>query len=545
MTLDDPARSPSPPTLGRGLPIVAALAVVGGVVLRFLPRSDLWLDEALSVNIASLPLGDIPEALRHDGHPPLYYVLLNGWTRLGDSNAFVRGLSALVSLAGFPLAYLAGRRLGGRRGAEGLGARRTGVLALVLWALMPYGVRYASETRMYSLVMVLVLAGCLFVDDLLAEPRRRDLPQGPPLPSAVGLALVTAALLWSHYWSLWLVTATGLLAVLVALRAVDPARRRRGWLCAGSLVVGGLLFLPWVPAMLYQSEHTGTPWGEVFRPATILVVTLTDFVGGGFGELQLVSYALVVAVAVAVFGELRTRVGRQVIELTAVPQPRVLVELAVLLTAMGIGWAASVAASGTYASRYAAVVYPLFVLSAAGGLAMARTTRATTVTAGLVAVALGVGCVLEIVTDRTQAGVLAERIQEEMAGAGEDGPVTVVVCPDQLGPATQRALQQRGIEADVIPFPTAGDPGLVDWVDYEERNTAADPAAFAAEVSDRAGEEPLFMVLNTSYLTFEGQCEAVLTLLGAGPGGQLQQLVAGDADNFFEAMDLWMQSPRS
>ncbi len=49
------------------------LAVALGVVARFVATSPLWLDEALSVHIASLPMGDIPDALRHDGHPPLYY----------------------------------------------------------------------------------------------------------------------------------------------------------------------------------------------------------------------------------------------------------------------------------------------------------------------------------------------------------------------------------------------------------------------------------------------------------------------------------------
>ena len=73
---------PSPDTRPRdrtlALVALGALVIVGCVV-RFLTRSPLWLDEALSVDIARLPLGDIPEALRHDGHPPLYYVLLHGW----------------------------------------------------------------------------------------------------------------------------------------------------------------------------------------------------------------------------------------------------------------------------------------------------------------------------------------------------------------------------------------------------------------------------------------------------------------------------------
>ena len=37
-------------------------------------------------------------------------------------------------------------------------------------ALSPYWVRYATETRMYSLAMLLVLAGYLLVDALV-EPR--------------------------------------------------------------------------------------------------------------------------------------------------------------------------------------------------------------------------------------------------------------------------------------------------------------------------------------------------------------------------------------
>jgi hypothetical protein len=525
------------PTVGGGLRVVVGLAVATGVVLRFLPRPDLWLDEALSVNIASLPLGDIPEALRHDGHPPLYYFLLHVWLELGDSDMWVRALSGIIGLAGFPLAYLCGRRLGRRRGAEGLGGNRTGLLALLLWAVLPYGVRYATETRMYSLVAVLVMVGYLMVDSLLAEPRRADLPRRSPVGSAVGLALVSGALLWSHYWALWLLGATGILALGVALRAVDPARRRRGWLCAVALVGGAVLFVPWIPSMLYQSEHTGTPWGEVFRPATILVVTLTDFVGGGFGELQLVSYALVVAVFVALFGEIRQRVGRQVIELTLAPQPRVLVEVVVLVTTVLIGWVASVVASGTYASRYAAVVFPLFVLCVAGGMAMARSPRWTATMAALVAVALVVGCVLEIRSDRTQAGVVADAVVAALGDDGASGDPVVVVCPDQLGPSTLRALENRGVEATVVPFPTAGDPRRVDWVDYRDRNQGADPAAFAAEVLGETADRPLFLVMNPGYLTFEGKCEAMVGALGAGE--PLRQVVAADSDNFFEAMDLW------
>src|SRR6478752_5318026 len=59
--------------------IVGVVALVVGTVLRFTTMSSLWLDEALSVNISQLPLGEITDWLRHDGHPPLYYWLLHAW----------------------------------------------------------------------------------------------------------------------------------------------------------------------------------------------------------------------------------------------------------------------------------------------------------------------------------------------------------------------------------------------------------------------------------------------------------------------------------
>ena len=140
-TLPDPGSDATDaPHVDRLLQALVALAVVVGVVLRFLPRSGLWLDEALSANIASLPLGDIPDALRRDGHPPLFYVLLHFWQSLGgDGDEWLRAMSGVVSLLTLPVMYLAGRRVGERLGSGPgrLGAQRTGLIALAVTAVMP------------------------------------------------------------------------------------------------------------------------------------------------------------------------------------------------------------------------------------------------------------------------------------------------------------------------------------------------------------------------------------------------------------------------
>ena len=61
----------------------------------------------------------LPDALRHDGAPPLYYVMLHGWMRLfGTGTVAVRALSGLLGVVALPLTFAAGLRAGGRRTAS-------------------------------------------------------------------------------------------------------------------------------------------------------------------------------------------------------------------------------------------------------------------------------------------------------------------------------------------------------------------------------------------------------------------------------------------
>src|SRR5262249_58871918 len=119
----------------------AAIVIgLGGLFLYFACRSDMWLDEALSVNIARLPLSDLREALIHDGAPPLYYVLLHVWTGvLGSGDLAARSLSGLCMAGAGVLTWFAARRFGGGRGAW---LAAIGVLA------DPVAIPYATEVPM-------------------------------------------------------------------------------------------------------------------------------------------------------------------------------------------------------------------------------------------------------------------------------------------------------------------------------------------------------------------------------------------------------------
>ena len=207
-----------------------------------------WVDEGLSVGIADRPLTDIPGILRQDGSPPLYYGLLHVWMALTNSGEkATHTLSLLFALAAVPVAFWGAGLVFGRRAAW---------FAAVLATLNPYISQYAQETRMYSLVVLLsLLATSLYLRAYTADerPARR-------WPVLFGLAL--AASLYTHNWALFLGIA--MFVAWLGLLALAPAAERRWRLRDGALGFGlaGLLYLPWVPTLLFQAAHTGAPWSR-------------------------------------------------------------------------------------------------------------------------------------------------------------------------------------------------------------------------------------------------------------------------------------------
>jgi len=484
--------------------VVVAAVVVAGVVLRTWTRSHLWLDEALSVDIARLPLGDIAGALRHDGHPPLYYFLLHGWmVAFGQSDLAVRSLSAACAVTALPLGYLAGRRAGGPR---------AGWAFVVLLAVSPYAVRYATETRMYALVVLLVLAGYLLVANALERPAVGRL---------VGIALVTGALLLTHYWSLWLLVAT--VAVLV-WRARSPFARPATVRVLVAIGVGVLLFLPWLPWMLDQRAHTGTPWAGTVRPTTMVVETLHDFGGGDFAEAVLLGWTLV---ALCLLGLLASRLDGWRLTLDLRTRPQVRREATVVVLTLAVAAVAGYVTRTTYATRYASVVFPLVLLVAAVGLTRLDVGMVRIVAVAVIVVLGLVGGVHNAVTDRTQAGQIAGAIE-----AGVRPHDLVVICPDQLGPSVHRLLPTSVTQ---FTYPNFASPDRVDWRDYAARNAAADPVAFADGVVQRArssGAPSVWLVSSGSYKTLEGQCEGVAAELAKY--APVSSVVAEDGDTYFE-----------
>ena len=486
------ANGPREPRWRATLWTVATIAAIAGAALRFVAPSPMWLDEALSVNIASLTISEAIETLRHDGHPLLYYAVLGVWLDVfGDSDFAARSLSGLFSLAAAAAIWAAARL---RLGSEA--ARYAAVLALT----SPFLVRYGSEARMYALVVLLAAAGWLLTE--LSVARRS-------LPRLAALAAAVAAGLHTHYWMIWLAAATT--AVLVVRWLRTPATRPALTPVLAAYGCGWIAFAPWIPVLIEQAAHTGTPWARWARPAEVAVESIEAIGGGARFEPVLLGVTLAGA---AVLGATLVRSGPDGVELGWPGRHPGAPLVAVAALTLVSGGLVAMALGSAFEARYTAVVVPLLLALAGRGLAgLPRWTAP----AALAAIALfGVAVdVDEARRDRSQGEQVAEAIE---AGA-RDGDV-VVACPDQLAPAVLRYLDAP---VTVRTHPPTSDPRFVDWYDYSERVARGSASSTAAAALEEAGpSSAVWFVTAPGYRGFETSCARLAaTLRHSRPAEQM------------------------
>ncbi len=506
----DPEGRPFGPTTRRLIAVGVVLVLLVGLVMRFWTVSDLWLDEALTVNIARLPLHEIPSFLKRDGAPPLYYVLLHFWMGwFGTSDEAVRSLSGLFGVATVPLAWCAGVRLGGRK---------AGWAAMLLVATSPFAIRYDTETRMYSLVVLLTVCGFLALDRSVRHPRPGNL---------VAVGAVTGLLLYTHYWSLYLIATVLLWLAWTAWRG-RPAWRRGARASLLAAAIGCATFLPWVPIFLFQSAHTGTPWATPANFAA-MVSAVASFAGGSTSQGRALALIFFGLAGIGLFGVATDRIHIE-LDIRTRPLGRPV--------AIAVGGTLAAAVAGGFLShsafdaRYASVVFVPLILLVALGLVTFQDRRVR----GIIltgAVLLGVvSSIPDVTTNRTQAGQVAAALSAH----GKPGDV-VAYCPDQLGPAVNRLLPAgRYVQTT---FPRSSGPVFVNWVDYAAAVAASSPVDFAQglEALAAAGHQ-IFVVWAGGYQAYGLKCEQILQTLQESPDYKAQSLISGNDVSFYQPM--WM-----
>jgi mannosyltransferase len=394
-----------------------------------------WIDEGLSVGIASHPLADISSVLQQDGSPPLYYLILHIWMALfGRGEVATHELSLLFGLLTIPVSYWAGASLFGRR---------AGVICAVLAAGAPYLTTYAQETRMYALLALLsIVISASFVHAFVLRHRRY----------LAVFAVALAAALYTHNWALFLGLTT-VVALLLCIWSAPGDQRRELWR-DGALAFGAVavLYAPWLPTLLYQARHTGAPWD---LPPVIWSVSqgLYSLVGGRGAAVALL---LAGGSGLLALRQLTPIRGAAALRDTGDPQRRLLAASALLVIGLGTIAIAFVYSKTTpaWAIRYLGVVVgPLMLVF---GLGLARAGKL-----GVVALAL-VACfwLLDPVpTSRTSKSNVGRVVPALRAQLGRDGLV-LSTQPEQVPTLAYYlpAVTRFGTPMGLVP-----DPRVTDW----------------------------------------------------------------------------------
>jgi len=292
--------------------LLLAITALGGFLRIYqIGSKGLWLDEAFSVWMGWQPVKEmLGWLIRIDQHPPLYYLMLHFWMRLGDDPATVRALSALCGTLTIPVLYLLGRRLADAK---------VGLLAALLLAISPFHVRLAQEARMYTLLALnasLALYALTRLLDIVSDPRpgkRETSNLKQKTLTWLGYIVFTAATLWTHNTAIFFPLAANLFVLgllLTRKNSLVPGfklgkretlnlklgTQLRNWLLAQLAVF--LLWSPWLPAFVIQSA---TVYREFWLPAPNLE-TVAGVVGTFVSDLLPLPPVGILAVGVPFVG---------------------------------------------------------------------------------------------------------------------------------------------------------------------------------------------------------------------------------------------------
>ncbi|WP_433245135.1 glycosyltransferase family 39 protein [Streptosporangium sp. CA-135522] len=320
-------------------------------VLWGIGTPSFWRDESVSVMAATMSLDELWRLLHDiDAVHALYYLLLRPFAAFGGEVA-VRLPSALaVAGTTFGIAAI------GRKLAAPQAGPLVGLLAGLVYALLPMVSRYGQEARSYALVSAVAVAATWV---LLGERRSRY----------AGYGLLVALLGWFHLYALLLLPA----------HAFVVARRREEilpWLA--SLAGAGVLLAPlaliasgqrdeqlfWlkVPGLAelgqFGVELSGGPvaWLSPLLPALFLaLLTVLALLGAWYGARS---------------GTAEARSGTAgAPSLTAVAVPWALLPVALSFLISQV--------YPVYSPRYVLFVLPAVALLAGSGLAALRRTPAS------------------------------------------------------------------------------------------------------------------------------------------------------------------------
>lgn len=254
-----------------------------------LDADPIWIDERYSLRDSGLIDDDNPSTILeiwdrvssgNPWHAPGFFILLSGWGRLVGNDPFVlRAFSLLAGIVAVAWTY--------RLGCEAASAK-VGLYAAVILGTSTYYVYYLHEIRMYSLMVLLTVAMLWAYLHLKSKVVLRR--------HVIIILVVTAVSLpYIHYFGLIPLAGLGVYHLFFARHF--RSSRPHLWLAVlVSMLVAGLLFLPWVATLTRGMAATAED--EALNALALASGDAISTVVNLFSNGNLILFVVAVALAV-------------------------------------------------------------------------------------------------------------------------------------------------------------------------------------------------------------------------------------------------------
>lgn len=208
------------------------LIILSGFFLRFfhLGRHSLWCDELLAISLGKHSIGWIVEYITYkDAHPPLFYIMVHYWMKLGESEFFLRILPLIFGVLCIPFAYLLGKKFKDEK---------TGILLSLFLSLSPSYILWSQILKSYTFFTFLTILSFISFFNLLDNQKKGWF---------VSLFLTDTLILYTHNF--------GFIAILIQIFSLLILRRlnKKFIFCFMAILI---FYIPWLLRIPYQFKFT-------------------------------------------------------------------------------------------------------------------------------------------------------------------------------------------------------------------------------------------------------------------------------------------------
>lgn len=264
-----------------------SLILLLGCILRFYKADfqSLWFDELIVMNTANPAnsFTDIIHILHRNIHPPLFYLLVNLWFHaFGYTELAARLLSACFGVLGILAIYGLGKVVRDER---------LGLFAALILAINYFHLYYSQEVRSYALLFLLATVSyTLFI----------KLVQSPGIKGFILITLVNIALIYTHYYGMFICLAQSVAMVYLFLR--KGSKTRFLLFMTLSFLLTALSYYAWISTLM-KAVSSKSIW--IGRPSITDILEYLYQYTGKDPLLTLLFTALVVFFFINLYKSLR------------------------------------------------------------------------------------------------------------------------------------------------------------------------------------------------------------------------------------------------